>query len=721
MAACQVFGLNSGEHHLINVFIHIANTLLLFLFLLRTTQALGPSFLVAALFALHPLHVESVVWVAERKDVLSTLFWLLTMWAYVWYVESPGTRRYLVVLGCFILGLMSKSMLVTLPFVLLLLDYWPLNRWSPYGETSASPGRARPDSPANHAVPLGRLILEKVPLLVLSICICLVTLYAQKESGAVMDLNIMPLTSRLTNALVAYLTYIAKMVWPAALAVYYPHPKDGLSLWHGIVAGLLLVSVTLVIIRLARRRPYFLMGWLWYVGTLVPVIGLVQVGNQALADRYTYVPLIGLFIIAACGLRDLTAGRRNAQVIAPLTAGILLTALALCTWFQVRLWRDALTLYEYTLRVTEGNSIIQNNLGVVLNAQGKRDQAILHFKEALRISPHYLDPHYNLANALAAKGQFDQAIAHYKEVVLRIQPSYAKAHFNLANVLAEQGQTDQAIFHYREVLRLQPQNADAHNNLGLALASQGKADEARFHYAEALRLQPNHAKAHYNLANSLVSQGKVDEAIVHYKEALRLLPTLGEAHNKLGNILLSQGKVDQAMVHFSELQRLRPDDAKVHFNLGMSLAIQGKMDQAALQYKEAIRLQPVYAQALNNLAWILATAGEQKLRDGPASVHLAEQANELNGYNLPEQLDTLAAAYAEAGRFPEAIRTARKAMELARCGGKKELFEQIEARMRLYQAGRPNHVGGGNPDLSGKNKPDPESKTPPLSSSRPPG
>ncbi|MFZ5449864.1 MAG: tetratricopeptide repeat protein [Thermodesulfobacteriota bacterium] len=690
MAACQVFGLYSGGHHLINLFFHVANTLLLFLFCLRTTKAPGPSFLVAALFALHPLHVESVAWVAERKDVLSTFFWLLSMWAYIWYVESPGRGRYLAVLVCFILGLMSKSMLVTLPFVLLLLDFWPLGRWSPYGTTAARPKLSQSGSLAVHAVPLRRLILEKAPLLVLSALICLITLHAQKESGSVQNITDLPLASRLANAAVAYLTYITKMVWPSGLAPLYPHPEQDLPLWQVLVAGVVLVSISLFIIRQGRRRPYLLMGWLWYLGTLVPVIGLVQVGGQALADRYTYVPLIGLFIIAAWGLRDLTTGGRGARVLVPLTAGMLLSVLALCTWFQVRLWRDGLTLYEYTLRVTQGNYLIQNNLGVVLNSQGKRDQAISHYYEALRIKPNYHKAHFNLGNALGAKGQKDQAIFHYKEA-LRLQPDYAaEAHYNLANTLAANGQTDQAMEHYRQVLRLQPHNADAHNNLGLALSSQGKTEEARFHYAEAIRMQPDHAKAHYNLANILVAQGKVEEAIFHYQEALRLLPAFGEAHNNLGNALLSQGKVDQALVHFSEFARLRPDDAKAYFNMGRSLAIQGKMNQAMMQYKEAIRLKPDYPQALNNLAWILATTSDRNLRDGPAAVSLAEQANQFTGYGQPGMLDTLAAAYAEAGRFSEAIQASRKAVELARRAGDTELLKQLEATMRSLQAGRLN-------------------------------
>jgi tetratricopeptide (TPR) repeat protein len=697
IAACQVFGLHAGGHLLINLLFHLANTLLLFLLLLRATQSLGPSFLVAALFALHPLHVESVAWVAERKDVLSTFFWLSTMFAYVWYVESPGIRRYFAVMACFIAGLLSKPMLVTLPFVLLLMDYWPLGRWSPYRATAASPAKTKPGSAVDNTVPLRRLIMEKVPLLVLTVPFCLITVYAQEKFGAVKNLTGLPLLNRLANALVTYITYMRKMVWPSDLAPYYPHPEHALPLWQGLVAGLVLLALSLFIIRQARRRPYLLMGWLWYVGTLVPVIGLVQVGDQALADRYTYVPLIGLFIIVAWGLRDLTAGRRFAQVLAPLTAGILLSALALCTWFQVRIWRDSMTLYEHTLRVTHKNFFIHNNLGHLLYRQGKVDQAMVHYREALKLRPHYYLALNNLGAALYSKGQLDQAIHYYKESI-RSKPDYPLPHCNLGNALVEKGQTDQAIVHCKEALRLNPDFADAHNNLGIALASQNNGDEAIFHYTEAIRLNSRHYKAHYNLANSLVSCGKVDEAIFHYKESLRLLPTFSPAHISLGNALLSQGKVEQALAYYAEAVRLRPDYAMARYKLGMALAMQGKLDQAVLQYREAIRLKPDYAQASNNLAWILATAADRKLRDGLAAVHLAEQANQLTGYNQPGTMDTLAAAYAEAGRFPEAIQAAQKAMDFARCGGQTKLFGEIEARLRLYQAGLPNHVGVGNPD-----------------------
>ena len=329
MLDSQLYGLNPARFHLTNLLLHLANTLLLFLWLNRTTRALGASFLVAALFALHPLHVESVAWVTERKDVLSTFFWMLTMWAHVWYVEGPGVGRYLLTLACFVLGLMAKPMLVTLPFVLLLLDFWPLGRLMP---AVAGAGAAQP---SGQRVTLAGLVWEKAPLFALTVLFCMVTYYAEDKSGALSLLPDLPLTTRLSNALVAYVTYLGKMFWPTRLAVFYPHPENAIPLWQGLGAGLTLAFLSLVIIWQTRRRPYLLVGWLWYLGTLVPVIGLVQVGKYALADRFTYVPLIGVFIMVAYGAAELTARWRPARFLVPVGAGVVLSGLMICTWQQV--------------------------------------------------------------------------------------------------------------------------------------------------------------------------------------------------------------------------------------------------------------------------------------------------------------------------------------------------------------------------------------------------
>ena len=604
MVNSQLFGLHPGGFLLINLLFHIANALLLFLWLLYLTRTLGCSFLVAALFALHPLHVESVAWVSERKDVLSTFFWLLTMWAYVWYAERPRLGRYLLILVCFSLGLMAKPMLVTLPLVLLLLDYWPMGRLRLKGPAAAA---AVPKP--GIGVPIKRLVLEKLPLLVISALSIVVTLYAQKEAGAISTLQTLPILDRLANAMVAYGSYLEKMFWPAHLSVLYPLPRHNLPIWQALAASLALAVLTLLALRQARRHPYLPVGWLWYLFTLLPVIGLVQVGGQAMADRYTYVPSIGLFILVVWGMVDLAARWRAPKFLLPVGAGVVLSALMACTWMQVSYWRDSITLYEHSLEVTRRNPLILKNLGAALAKQGKMDQAEAHYAEALYLNPDYAEAHNDLGAALAKQGKMDQAEVHFAEA-LRLNPDYAEAHNNLGAALAKQGKMDQAEAHYAEALRLNPNYAEAHNNLGMALAAQGKTDQAEAHYAEALRLNPSLAEAHNNLGMVLAAQGKMDQAVAHYAEVLRLNPNLAEAHNNLGMALAAQGKMDQAVAHFAKALRLNPNRAEAYNNLGMALAKQGKIDEAITMFQKAIQIKPNYSKAYSNLGLAFAKQGD---------------------------------------------------------------------------------------------------------------
>ncbi len=548
MLDCQLFGLHPAGHHLTSLLFHLANTLLLFLWLQRTTGALGPSFLVAALFALHPLHVESVAWVAERKDVLSTFFWLLTMWAYVWYVESPGFRRYCLILVCFILGLLAKPMLVTLPLVLLLLDYWPLHRWTPnraatvspakQGRSRKRPSRASRERKTQQGISAPRLVWEKVPLFALAALCSLVTFFAEKESGAVKSLQDLALTSRLTNAMVAYVSYLGQMFWPAHLAVLYPLPRHNLPIWQAPAAGLALAALTFLALRQARRHPYLPVGWLWYLGTLLPVIGLVQVGGQAMADRYTYVPCIGLFIVVVWGLADLAARWRAPRFLLPVGAGMVLSALMICTWVQVSYWRDSISLYEHTLKVTRRNPLAHNNLGLALAAQGKMDQAVAQYNEALRLKPDYALAHNNLGLALAAQGKMDQAMAQYAEA-LRLNPDLAQAHNNLGFALEDQGRLDQAVAQYAEALRLKPDYDEAQNNLGVALAKQGKIEEAIARFQKAIQINPELPGAYANLGLALAIQGNIDRAMIIYQNALKDNPNDTRAQKML-SILKAQ-------------------------------------------------------------------------------------------------------------------------------------------------------------------------------------
>ncbi len=455
MLDCQLYGLNPSGHHLTNLVFHIASTLLLFLVLERMTGALWRSSFVAALFALHPLHVESVAWVAERKDVLSTFFWMLTMWTYVHYVERPGFNRYLLVLLFFILGLLSKPMLVTLPFVLLLLDYWPLGRFQ-FGQSSgdSNPPINKLKNPSDLRGVAFHLVLEKVPFFALTAISIFLTIFAQQRGGALSSLELFPLGIRIANALVSYINYIGKMVWPYHMAILHPYP-DILPMWHIAGAGLLLTCISVLVIYTAHKRPYLAVGWFWYLGTLVPVIGLVQVGLQAMADRYTYVPLIGLFIMIAKGAPDILKDWHYRRIVLGVSVGLILSIFMIVTRLQVQYWHDSITLFKHTLSVTANNFQIHNNLGVALADQGKNHEAIAHFKEALRIKPDFVEAHSNLGIALARQGKIEEAMVHYAEA-LRIKPDYAEAHYNLGVTLAGQGKIQEAIAHFAEALRIKP-------------------------------------------------------------------------------------------------------------------------------------------------------------------------------------------------------------------------------------------------------------------------
>jgi tetratricopeptide (TPR) repeat protein len=482
------------------VLFHIVNSLLLFIVFRKMTAHLWPSAFVAALFALHPLHVESVAWVAERKDVLSTFFWLLTMFSYARYAERPGIIRYLAVVACFMLGLMAKPMLVTLPFVLLLLDVWPLRRIRFERSGADETGDNLRRSPGFW------LIWEKIPLFLLTVACSVLTFVVQQKGGAVRSLEMYPLTMRVANALVSYVKYIVKMIWPVDLAVFYPHPGS-LPIWQVAGAGLFLALVSVVVLRAIRRRPWFAVGWLWYAGTLVPVIGLVQIGLQAMADRYTYVPLIGLFIMVAWGVAELLDRWRHKEKLLTTAAIIVLAVFSTISWRQVTYWKDSLTLYKQTLMATSSNYVIHNNLGFSLIARHRFEEAITHFKAALRINPDYENASINLGIALLSQGKIDQCIAYYQEI-LKKKPAYAGVHHNLGIVLLRNGKVENAVFHFREALRLKPDYAQAYNSLGAALVLTGKTDEAVFNFKKALQIKPDYLEPKDNLDRLSASKKK---------------------------------------------------------------------------------------------------------------------------------------------------------------------------------------------------------------------
>jgi cytochrome c-type biogenesis protein CcmH/NrfG len=502
----ELYGLDAGGYHLTNLLLHIANVLLLFFILKLMTGALWRSGFVAALFALHPLHVESVAWVTERKDVLSILFWLLTMWAYLGYVERPGMRRYLLMIVSFTLGLMAKPMLVTLPFVLLLLDYWPLGRFQ-VGQSADAP-ESSVQAPIKSGQPMSSvlsLVWEKTPLFALAAVSSVVTFLAQKSAEALVHFETWPITIRIANGLVSYVKYLGKMIWPRSLAVFYPHPGHSLPIWKAAGAGVLLLCISILVLRGARRYPYLVVGWLWYIGTLVPVIGFVQSGLQAMADRFTYIPLIGLYIIIAWGVPEIVPRWPHRKLyLATLSTTLFLFLMAL-TWKQVQYWKNSISLFEHTLEVTSNNWLVNIDLGTELYREGRTDDAIKHYLEALRIKPDNAEAHNNLGIALDREGRTDDAIKHYLEA-LRIRPDYAKAHNNLGNAFVRKGRTDDAIKHYLEALRIKPDDAEVHNNLGIAFARKGNFDVAVKHFQKALQINPNFSYARDNLKKVLLLQ-----------------------------------------------------------------------------------------------------------------------------------------------------------------------------------------------------------------------
>jgi tetratricopeptide (TPR) repeat protein len=563
MLDCQLFGLNAGAHHLVNVAFHALNAALLLLVLHRMTGAFWPSAFVAGIFALHPLRVESVAWAAERKDVLSGMFWVLTLWAYARYAEQQRTIRYVMVLLLFALGLMAKPMLVTLPFVLLLLDYWPLRRFG--------------------TAPVARLLWEKAPMFVLAAISSVVTVTAQR--GAMPDVQVLTIGLRVNNALISYVAYIGKMLWPANLAVLYP--LSSLIPARKVVGAIvLLAGISAAAILGARKRPYMLVGWLWYLGTLVPVIGLVQVGGQAMADRYTYIPLVGLAIAAAWSLQD-WAGVDQVRQRILVGAGIAaLLACAVTTRLHLRHWKSLVALFEHALRVGAVSPATLNALGCGYAERGDHAWAITLFDKAVEMYPDFADAYVNRATSYAKLSDNDRALSDYTRAI------------------------------------------DLRVNSPVAYANRGVIYEIK---------------------------GDLARALQDYNKAIEMKPTLAEAYYNRG---------------------------RLHDSLGDS-------SRAIRDYEKAIELNPGYPQAYNNLAWILATSAEDALRDGNRAVRLAVRACELTGWKDAGFLDTLAAAYAEAGQFENAVRLAEQVLRLAQQTGQTGIARDKQITLQFYRQGRP--------------------------------
>ena len=707
MLDAQLFALNPACHHLTNVLFHAANSVLLFAFFLRITGALWRSAFVAALFALHPLHVESVAWVSERKDVLSAFFFLLTLLFYGKYVlesrvlglqlnvtageppkDGPPTTgpstgatantpqppaleaqprhdaprftfhvslSYFLSLGFLALGLMSKPMLVTVPFVLLLLDFWPLRRFGS-GERSAESGAAE-EAQAGGGPSLSTLrplLWEKAPFFALSIASCLVTLVVQGE--AEQPLANLSIGARFGNMLVAYVRYLGKTLWPLSLAAPYPHPGHW-PLGEVVFAGLLLGALTLTAVWSAKRFPFATTGWFWFVGMMVPVIGLVQVGEQSMADRYTYLPLIGLFVVLAWAGGEIST-RRVVPPAACGTAAILILGMcAARSRDQLRWWQNSESLYRHAVAVTKKNFIAYYNLGSFLDSEGEIDEAMTNYFKAVEIQPHYPDPLNNIGCAYANRKRFGEALPYF-EAALRSKPDFTSAHENIANALRELGRYDEAIPHFKAVVEKKPEDTGALNSLGNALAHQGKYAEAIPFYEASLRAKPEQAAAHYDLANALARLRRTDEAIGHYRLAIQQKANYALAHHDLAIALFTKGKPEEALVELREAVRWQPTNAVFLLTFGKVLAAGQKFDEAISVFTEAVRLVPGNADGHSALGSALATSG--KLGEAIAQFELALRLRPEN----PATHFNLGKALAAEGKFEQARYQLTEALRL---------------------------------------------------------
>jgi len=560
MLDVQLFGLNPGAHHLTGVILHIANALLLFCLLRRATGNWGSSLAVAALFALHPLHVESVAWVAERKDVLSTFFMLITLIFYGRYAVTGRPFFYILTFVSFCLGLLAKPMLVSLPIILMLWDLWPLRRLH------------LPDRPPQaDARPVSalRLIIEKIPFMGLALVSCLITYTAQQKGGAMSREGAMPLLFRLINALMSYVGYLKKMFWPFDLSIIYPLPHT-LTLIQGAGAGAVLLLVSVVVCRGMRRYPFLFTGWLWYLVTLVPVIGLVQVGQQAMADRYTYIPLIGIFIMIAWTLPLLVEKLHIPRMTLTIAACMVVTMLAVSTYRQLAYWRNSVTLFRHASTVVSGNYIAYRILGTSLAQDGRYDEADQAFGEALRIRPDDQETYNAWGIALAQQKRFSEAESHYT-AALRIDPEYADVHYNMGLLLAAEGRFSEAIGHFYGALRLQPSQPGIYLGLGKAYAGSGDFAKALGFYNHALLLDPDNAEIQMMIGLSYGMQGNIEECITWLNKALVLRPAYAEAHYNLGVALAKTGKLDEGIRHFREALRIKPGLEEAQKALDMAL------------------------------------------------------------------------------------------------------------------------------------------------------
>jgi tetratricopeptide (TPR) repeat protein len=700
----KLWGDTTLGYHLINILLHAFSALLLWK-ILRWLQVPG-AYLAAAMFALHPVCVESVAWISEIKNTLSGAFYLGAALVYLRFDRTRNWRFYFVTLGLFLLGLMSKTVIATLPAALLVVFWWQRGKLSWKQD-----------------------VLPLIPFFVAGIGAGLFTAWVEWKfvgaSGSGYDFSII---ERLLIAGRAIWFYLGKLVWPVDLAFIYPRWHVSQTVWWQYLFPITALLVSVMLWLLSRRNRAPLAAWLFFVGTLFPALGFFNVYPfcySFVADHFQYLAGIGPITLAAAGIAILFRSLMNKrQFLEPIICGTLLLVLGLSSWRQSGMYTDIETLWRKTIARNPDCWLANNNLGGYLYNEGRVKEAMEHYQKAIQIDPNYAEAQNNLGAALAAKGRFDEAIENYRKAI-QISPNFAYALNNLGMALAARGQFDDAIVNYRKAIQISPNFADALDNLGAALTVKGRFDEALGYYRRALAIDPNLAGAQNNLGILLAKQGQITEAIEYYQKAIELDPARAEFYNNLGNLLASQGRPAEAIRQFQKALAVEPDYTKAHYNLADIFFAQGQWDEAIEQYQRALKqmpdsihahyqlglalqsqgrfaaavaqlqkvleLDPKHVMAYNNLAWLLATCQDNSLRDGKRAVELAQQAVQLSGGNSPEILDTLAAAYAEAGSFPEAVETAHRAMDLSYVQNNKPLVEAIQTQFRFYETNSPFH------------------------------